>query len=158
VTASIGEADAAGVKVGQPATVSLVASGTTATGTVTSVALQSTTSNNVVQYPVTITLDQAPAGVRLGATATVAITTGSAQNTTLVSSSAVTTLGQRHTVTVLRGGQQSVVPVQVGLVGDNGTQILSGLNPGDTVVLPSVSTASGGGGFPFGGVGGGLGR
>jgi multidrug efflux pump subunit AcrA (membrane-fusion protein) len=70
----------------------------------------------------------------------------------------VTTLGQRHTVTVLRNGRTSVVPVQVGLVGDNGTQILSGLSPGDTVVLPSVSTANSGGGFPFGGVGGGLGR
>ena len=157
VIASIGEADAANVKVGQSATVTLVATGATATGTVTSVALQGTTSNNVVQYPVTITLDQTPDGARLGATATVSITTGSAENATLVSSSAVTTLGQRHTVTVLRGGQESVVPVRVGLVGDNGTQILSGLNPGDTVVLPSVSSASNGGGFPFG-VGGGLGR
>jgi multidrug efflux pump subunit AcrA (membrane-fusion protein) len=157
VTASIGEADAAAVKVGQTATVTLVATGATATGAVTSVALQGTTSNNVVQYPVTVTLDQAPDGARLGATATVSITTGSAENATLVSSSAVTTLGRRHTVTVLRGGQESVVPVQVGLVGDNGTQILSGLSAGDTVVLPSVSSASNGGGFPFG-VGGGLGR
>jgi hypothetical protein len=145
------------VKVGQSATVTLVATGATATGTVTSVALQSTTSNNVVEYPVTVTLDGPADGARLGATANVSITTGSADNATLVSSSAVTTLGQRHTVTVLRGGQATVVPVQIGLVGDNGTQILSGLSAGDTVVLPSVSTASSGGGFPFG-VGGGLGR
>jgi len=116
--------------------------------------LQSTTSNNVVQYPVTVTLDDPPAGVRLGASATVSITTGQADSTLLVTSSAVTTVGQRHTVTVLRGGQQSVVPVEVGLVGDNGTQIMSGLSAGDTVVLPSSSTTTGGG-FPgFGGVGG----
>ncbi len=75
-----------------------------------------------------------------------------------MTSSAVTTLGTRHTVTVLRGGQQTVVPVEVGLVGDNGTQILSGLAAGDTVVLPSVASASTGGGFPGVGVGGGLGR
>jgi hypothetical protein len=103
---------------------------------------------------VTVTLDSPPAGVRLGASATVSITTGQADSTLVVTSSAVTTIGQRHTVTVLRGGQQSVIPVQVGLVGDNGTQILSGLSAGDTVVLPSTTTTSGGG-FPgFGGVGG----
>lgn len=154
VTSSIGEADAADVKVGQTATVTLPASGDRATGKVTAVALQSTTSNNVVQYPVSVTLDDPPAGVRLGASATVSITTGQADSALVVTSSAVTSVGQRHTVTVLRDGQQSVVPVQVGLVGDNGTQIVSGLSAGDTVVLPSSSTTTGGG-FPgFGGVGG----
>ena len=59
MTANIGEADAANVKAGQSATVTFVAGGTTAPGTVTSVALQGTTSNNVVQYPVTVTLGQA---------------------------------------------------------------------------------------------------
>jgi HlyD family secretion protein len=154
VTANVGEADAADVKVGQSATVTLVATGRTATGTVTGIALQSVTSNNVVQYPVTVTLQDPPSGVRLGATATVSITTGSAADTLVVTSSAVTTLGQRHTVTVVKNGQQSVVPVQVGLVGDNGTQILSGLSSGDTVLLPSTATASTGGGFPGGGLGG----
>ena len=76
-----------------------------------------------------------------------------------MTSSAVTTLGTRHTVTVLRGAQQTVVPVEVGLVGDNGTQILSGLAAGAAVVLPSVASGLDGRRFPGSvGVGGGLGR
>ena len=107
-----------------------------------------------------MTLDQAPDGVRLGATATVAITTGSAEGATLVTSSAVTTLGHPpHGHACCAAASRRWCPVEVGLVGDNGTQILSGLAAGDTVVLPSVASASTGGGFPgVGGVGGGLGR
>jgi macrolide-specific efflux system membrane fusion protein len=62
-------------------------------------------------------------------------------------------------VTVVQGTQQTVVPVQVGLVGDNGTQILSGLTAGQTVLLPTTTSSGTGSGFPgLGGVGGGLGR
>jgi HlyD family secretion protein len=154
VTANIAEADAAAVKVGQDASVTFSATSTTVTGKVTQISLSSLTSNNVIQYPVTVTLQNVPSGVRLGATANVSITTGSADNALYVPSSAVTSLGQTHTVTVLRGTAQTVVPVQIGLVGDRGTQILNGLSAGDTVVLPTSTSTGTTGGFPrLGGLG-----
>lgn len=156
VTANIAEADAAAVKAGQDASVRFSATSTTATGKVTQVSLSSITTNNVIQYPVTITLSDMPSGVRLGATATVSITTGSVDDAVYVPSGAITSIGPTHTVTVLRDGASSVVPVEIGLVGDRGTQILRGLSAGDVLALPEASsTTSTGGGFPR--LGGGLG-
>jgi multidrug efflux pump subunit AcrA (membrane-fusion protein) len=162
VTANIAEADAASVKAGQEASVTFPATGTTAPGKVTEVALSSISSNNVIQYPVTVTLQNVPGSIRLGATATVSITTGSVDDALYVPSSAVTSVGRAHTVTVVRGSTQTVVPVQIGLVGDRGTQILGGLSAGDVVALPQTSSTSNSGGFPrlgggLGGLGGGRG-
>jgi hypothetical protein len=43
--------------------------------------------------------------------------------------------------------------VEIGLVGDTTTEITGGLNEGDTLVLPTVSTSTNNG-FPRGGGGG----
>jgi macrolide-specific efflux system membrane fusion protein len=152
----VAEADAANVHVGDRATVTFSALDRTAQGRVTSIDLQDTVSNNVVEYGVTVTLNGAPHQIRLGQTASVSIVTGVARNVLTVPSSAVTTTGNTSTVTVEENGQQSVRPVQVGFVGDSTTEITSGLSEGDVVV---VSTGTGGTGFTFpgGGVPGGFG-
>ena len=98
----------------------------------------------------------APRTIRLGQTASVSIVTGVARNVLTVPSSAVTTVGTTSTVTLLQNGQQSVRPVEVGLVGDSSTEIKSGLQAGDVVVL-ATGTASSGFTFPGGGVPGGFG-
>nr|WP_284291323.1 HlyD family efflux transporter periplasmic adaptor subunit [Angustibacter aerolatus] len=54
VSADVAEADIGDVTKGETAVVTLSASGETATAKVTSVALEGTTSDNVVQYPVTV--------------------------------------------------------------------------------------------------------
>jgi HlyD family secretion protein len=156
VTSMVAEADAANVHVGDRATVTFSALDRTAQGRVTSIDLQDTVSNNVVEYGVTVTLNGAPHQIRLGQTASVSIVTGVARNVLTVPSSAVTTTGNTSTVTVEENGQQSVRPVQVGFVGDSTTEITSGLSEGDVVV---VSTGTGGTGFTFpgGGVPGGFG-
>lgn len=148
VTANIAEADAASVKAGQDASVTFPAAGAAVTGKVTQISLSSITSNNVIQYPVTVTLQNVPVTVRLGASATVSITTGSVDDALYVPSGAVTSVGRTHTVTVVRDGTESVVQVRIGLVGDRGTQIVSGLSAGDVVVLPTASSTTTGGGFP----------
>jgi len=159
VTANIAEADAANIKVGQAATITFSATSTSATGTVTLVSPQSTVTNNVVLYPVTVSLDTAPEGVQIGATASISITTGSATDVLVAPSSAVTTLGSRHTVTVQKDGADTVVPVELGLVGNAGTEITSGVSEGDVLVLPTSTTitTTGGAGFPRLGAVGGLG-
>jgi hypothetical protein len=153
VTADVAEADAASVKIGQVAAVTFSATSTTVSGRVTAVALQGTTTSNVVEYPVTVALDSVPPTARPGASVSIVITTGSRSNVLALSSSAVTTLGNTHTVTVLRNGTKQVVPVTIGLVGNSTTQIVSGLSEGDVVVIPTTTTTSTTGGFP--GLGGG---
>jgi HlyD family secretion protein len=150
VTANIAEADAANVKLGQPATITFSATNTSTKGTVTLVSPTSTVTNNVVLYPVTVSLDSAPEGVKVGATASISITTGSAADVLVAPSSAVTTLGTRHTVTVRRNGVNTVVPVEIGLIGNSGTEITSGVSEGDELVLPTSTgtTTTNGGGFP----------
>lgn len=142
VTAQVAEADASAVKVGQSAQVTLPASGDVVDGTVTAVALQGTTTNNVVQYPVTVRLATVPDGVRLGASASVTITTGSRQGVLTVPTSAITTLGTTSTLTVLSGGRQSTVEVTKGLSGGSTTEVSGAIAAGDRVVLPSGSSGS----------------
>jgi multidrug resistance efflux pump len=152
VTADIAEADAAGIQLGQQATVTFPATNGSATGTVTQITPQSTVTNNVVLYPITVSLDTAPPGVKVGSTASLAITDGTATGVLEVPTAAITTVGTNHTVTVRRNGTDTVVPVGVGLTGATTTEITSGLAAGDVLVLPSpaATPASGapGAGFP----------
>jgi len=157
VTSKVAEADANSVKVGQQATVTFSAANVTANGTVTQLDVEDTVSNNVVEYGVTVSLDDPPAGLKLGQTASVSITTGTKADVLSVPTSAVTTVGTRHSVTVRKNGKDSVVQVQTGLTGDSTTEVTSGLSDGDVVVIPTSSGSTGGFTFPGGGPGGGLG-
>jgi len=159
VTTMVAEADAAKVQLGQKATVSFSALGSRANGSVTAIDLTQTISNNVVEYGVTVLLDSAPAGVRLGQTSSVSITTSTRDNVLSVPSSAITKSGPVSTVTVRKDGQDVVTSVVTGLVGDSGTEITSGLSEGDQVVISNSTVTGGTFTFPGGGgLGGGLGR
>lgn len=149
VTGAFSEADALKIKKGQAATVTLNAdSGKTIAAKVSAVDPQATTSNNVVQYGVTLALTSQPSGLRLGQTASVEVVTAKADDALYVPSTAVKTAGGGHTVTVLANGKQRTQTVQVGVTGDDSTQITSGLHAGEQVVLPTQS--SGSSGFPGG--------
>ena len=157
VKADVAEADISDVRVGQQATVTLSANDRQLTGTVTSIDTVQTVTNNVVEYGVTVTLTR-HAGVKLGQTSQVVITTGSKQSVVRVSSSALTTIGNQTTATVQRkDGSTTSVAVTTGLEGDSETEILSGLSAGDIVVLPQQASGNSGFTFPGAGVGGGLG-
>ena len=125
----VAEADAAKVKVGDHATVTFSALDETAEDASTSIDLEDTVSNNVVEYGVTVTLSGEPRGVRLGQTASVSIVTGVARN--VVDRPVVRGHDGRqhqHGPTLLENGQQIRSAGQVGLVGDSSTEITSGLH------------------------------
>jgi multidrug efflux pump subunit AcrA (membrane-fusion protein) len=169
VTADFAEADAVKVHPGQNVTTTFNALSTSTgsplsvTGTVESVAIDSTVSSNVVEYGVTVSLDNAPATLKVGQTADVTVEIASRDNVLAVPSTAVTTAGGTSTVTVLRNGTQQRTPVTVGLVGDNATEITGGLTAGEQIVLPTTTSTTTSNGVPgfrgpgAGGLGGGLG-
>ena len=89
------------------------------------------------------------------------MTTGTASNVLTVPSSAVTSAGGAHSVTVVADGKQTRTTVEIGLEGDQLTEITSGLTAGQTVVLATATGSTGTGNFPRGdfpggGLGGGL--
>jgi multidrug efflux pump subunit AcrA (membrane-fusion protein) len=154
VVSKVAEADASKVALGQPATITFSAAGKSAQGTVTAIDVQDTVTNNVVEYGVTVTLDTPDHSLKLGQTASVSITTGSRKNVLSVPSSAITKIGGLSTVTVRKDGADKVANVTVGLEGNDRTEIVSGVNAGDVVVLPSNSGLPSGFTFPTGGLGG----
>ena len=128
-----------------------------------------TTSSGVVQYTVTVALDNAASGVKPGMSANVTVTTAERRGVVNVANAAVTGSGSSATVQVVdSNGTERSVPVVAGLKGDSTTEIVSGLSTGQRVVVSSgVSTTGGGsgsigsrigggGGFSFPGAGGGI--
>ena len=151
------ESDVSKLKVGQEATVTFDAlPGVTADGKVTQIQPVAATSNNVVQYPVTISFSKVPKQVRLGQTTTVEVAVGQADDVVTVPSTAISTSGGTSTVTLLQNGRQVRTPVEVGVQGTALTEIKSGVSEGDQIV-PPVSTATTGGNLRggFGGFTGG---
>ena len=156
VSANFSETDTTSLRVGQRATVTLNAQpDVEISGKVIAIDETSTTVNQVVNYGVTIRLSDAPKNVRVGQTVVAQVVTGQAQDVLLVPSAAVTTAGGQSTVTVVQNGQQVSTPVEVGLEGDQFTEITSGLSEGDEVVIATATDTGGPGGFPGGGFPGG---
>jgi macrolide-specific efflux system membrane fusion protein len=117
-----------------------------------------------VTYATTITLASIPTGLRLGQTAAVAITTkSSAADALSVPAAAISTANGVSTVKVVgANGKVTPVTVTLGIVGNAGTQILTGLKAGQTVslgvVTPTTAGTTGTGRTGFGGGGGGFGN
>jgi len=166
VKANVAEIDVSKVKGGQDASVTVNAlPDTPIAAKVISADLTPTTTNNIVQFGVSLSLTQPPQGLRPGQSASVSITVARADNALAVPSAAVRTVSGASTVTVLSNGQEETRTVQVGVRSEALVQITSGLSDGDQVVLTLPSTSSGntggngrqggGGGGGFGGGGGG---
>ena len=94
-----------------------------------------TSSQGVVNFPVTVQLTGADAQVKPGMSAAVSIDVAKDSNVLLVPNQAVRSLGTQHTVTVLYQGQLIPVSVTVGISNDTMTEITGGqLKEGDAVV------------------------
>ena len=146
MTVAFSESDISKVAVNQPATVTLDAlSGVELAAHVSSISLVGTTSSSVVSYDATLTLNQNDSRVKPGMSASASVITGQASGVTLPNA-AVTGTGSLATVNVMKNGKSVPTQVVVGLRGDSRTQIISGLNAGDqvviTIALPSLNSSS----------------
>jgi macrolide-specific efflux system membrane fusion protein len=157
VTASVPEADATRLKVGQAAAVTWNAlTATRVDGTVASISPTSTTSGGVVSYPIVVTLASVPEKAKLGQTVALKVTVAQVEDAIYVPAAAVKTAGGLATVTVVSNGVQTTRTVQIGLEGDTYTQITQGLTVGEQVVIATVTSTTnnqfpGGFGGPAGG-------
>jgi membrane fusion protein, macrolide-specific efflux system len=141
--ANVSESDVSKLKGDQAATVTVNAMQTQPIqAKVAQVDLTPTTSNNVVQYGVTLTLTTPPAGLRPGQSASVEITVAGATNVLAVPAAAVQTVNGASSVQVMENGAETRKTVEVGVRGDQYVEIKSGLTAGEEVVLPPVTTST----------------
>jgi len=143
VKAGFSETDAAKLKVGMPASVTLAAlPGQGLAAHLFSIDSTATVVSNVVTYNAVLLLDDTVGGIKPGMTAAVTVVTAEKDGVVHVPTAAVRGQGANATVSVLKGGVQTTTPVVVGLRGDDAVEIVSGLAAGDPVVVSSGVTAT----------------
>ena len=183
VVLSVDEVDVGNLAPGQSSTITLEAWPTTEiAGKVVSIApAPKTTTGAIVSYEVHLSLGDTNLAVRDGMTANATIVVSSKDGVLVVPNQAITpdrTAGKYYVNRVLTGpdGAQTTekVEVTVGLKDDNNTEITSGLQAGDKLLIGTLASSSqtttrtgtaqaggangrssGGGGLPFFGGGGG---
>lgn len=155
VSASFAEADAARVNVGDSATVTFAALGDeTVEATVVSIDPVATTGTNaLVTYGIRVALIDAPTTVREGMTASVTITVANVRGVLVLPQSVIIERGGEAFVQVpAEDGTSTEVPVTLGLKGDRGVEVTSGVSAGDVVIVPETDTSASSGDFPQGGI------
>ncbi|MBI5669378.1 MAG: HlyD family efflux transporter periplasmic adaptor subunit [Chloroflexi bacterium] len=138
VDVAVDETDIVDVQPGQAVTLALDAlPGETITGTVTRVAARPVRAGQLVTYTVRVTLDAARQPLRAGMTATATIVVNELRDVLVLPNRFIRLdrATQQAYVTVERGGQYAEVAVQLGLRNETDSQIVSGLEAGQAIVL-----------------------
>ena len=135
----VDETDIGQIKLGQKASFTVDAyADKTFTGKVSSVSRSATTSSNVVYYPVYVDVDDASGLLYPTMTARTTIYIGESKDVLVVPASAIKEeKGKKYVQTMVDGKVQNAT-VQTGLSDDEKVEIVSGLNAGDQVVLPTA--------------------
>jgi macrolide-specific efflux system membrane fusion protein len=140
-TAQVAEADVPRIAIGQAAIVTVTAVGATATGKVTSLASNgSSTGGGVVSFGVIITLADVPKGARPGMSAQVAVTIAEAEDVLAIPSVALEgSAGNYRTQVMGANGQPESRAISVGLITGDLVEVRDGLQLGDVVVTGTAS-------------------
>jgi HlyD family secretion protein len=137
IVAPFAETDAALVQPDQPVQVTFDAiPDLTRSGRVVSIAPTGTDIRGVTSYYAVIVLNELDPRLRDGLTASANVVVDHRDDTLAVPNAALTQSGRSGTVTVLEAdGSQRQVQVELGLVGDSVTQVVSGLREGQRVLV-----------------------
>lgn len=141
---TVGESDIAKLKMNQVATVSVDAAGLgqRLTGKVTGIDPVATISQGVPVYGIDIQIDLPDPAVRPGMSGTASVIVASAQGVLTLPNLAIRTTNGQRVVQLMRNGQPEEAQVTFGISNDTVTEIRSGLNEGDIVVIPAARTAT----------------
>ena len=137
VSATLSSSQVAEVHRGQQVTVSPAGWTSSLTGTVSQVGLLADSSGN---HTLTVVVESQRT-VAEGSTASLAIVIGTAHGAVTVPTSAVTKLGERAVVQVVKGSTVTRTVVTLGVVGPRRTSITSGLKTGAKVVIADLGAA-----------------
>lgn len=145
ISVDVDETDVRELSVGQIASITLDAlPSTRLTGRVTRLSPAATLQNSVVTYIARVSLDPTDAPLRAGMSANVAITVARRDNAVLLSNRGIQVdrdTGQKYVLRLV-GGKAERLDVRTGIRDDFNTEILSGLQPGDEVVIVSAAAAA----------------
>lgn len=155
---SLNEIDVAKIKVGQKSTLTFDAvEGISITGEVSDLDAIGTVSQGVVTYKVRIGFDTQDERVKPGMTVSASIITDAKQDVLLAPNAAVKSSGELYYVEVLDSAltknaknNEGIVSknlptkkqVEVGLINDSSTEIVSGLNEGDQIIVRTSTGVS----------------
>lgn len=163
IEANVSASDVTSLKKGLQSEITPTGGGDVVYGTVAEVGvIAGAADSGAAQFPVTIQITGTPTGLYPGATATVAITTKQATDVLTVPSQALRSEDDGSTyVYVVAGEDRTKATVTLGESYGTQTEVLSGLNEGDTVEVLSFTRPAGSGttrtndgaGFPGGGIG-----
>ncbi|MBV9313572.1 MAG: hypothetical protein JO100_07400 [Pseudonocardia sp.] len=116
-------------------------------GTVLTVAPSGTAISGVTNYYATIVINETDPRLHDGQTTEANVLTSHLDNVLSVPNAAVIKQGGRTFVnTPGPDGKPVLTPFQAGMVGDDRTQVLSGLTEGQPIILPQTTPRTGGGG------------
>ncbi len=140
-TLSLTESDIVKIKSGQKVTLTMEAfENTTFTGKVLSVDVSGSTNSGVTSYSVVVLLDNTDKEIYTGMTVSANIITSSKSDIIIIPSAAIDTANNGiSTVRTLNNGVLNTVTVTVGSTNNSETEILSGLNVGDTIITTSAA-------------------
>lgn len=141
IVADLSEIDVAAVELGQEVELRFDAlPDQVFQGHVARLAATGTVVQGVVNYPVTIHLDEPVAAIRPGMSANASIIIDRRDNVLLVPNRTIRSQGGQYMVRVLRNGLPVDTPVQLGLSGDINSEVLGDtLKEGDTLIVHSAS-------------------
>lgn len=140
VSLNLTQIDAPKVKAGNKATLTFDAlPDKTFTGEVVSVDTIGSVSSGVTTYPAIIKLDSIIEGLLPNMSATASIITQTKDNVLLVTTTAIQTQDGSHTLRFMKNKQVTSIPVEIGIANDTQTEIVSGINEGDTVVTSVIN-------------------
>jgi RND family efflux transporter MFP subunit len=137
----IDELDVASVKLGQAANITLDAlPNEQVTGSVTFISPISTVRAGIVSYATTITLENPSAELKDGMSATAEVVVERRDNVLLIPNAVIRGTLENPKVVVLIDGQQEERQITLGLSDGFNTEVLSGLEDGEEVVVPAPTS------------------
>jgi macrolide-specific efflux system membrane fusion protein len=144
----IDELNIASVKLGQSANITLDAlPDEQVTGSVAFISPMGTVLAGIVSYATTITLENPSAELKDGMSATAEVVVERRDNVLLIPNTVIQGNVQNPTVEVLLNGNKEQRQVTLGLSDGIDTEVLSGLEEGEKVVVPESTSVQQSGGF-----------
>ncbi|MCR4334481.1 MAG: efflux RND transporter periplasmic adaptor subunit [Patescibacteria group bacterium] len=140
---SLNELDVAKIKLGNKSILSFDAvQDLSITGEVTEIDTIGTVTQGVVTYSVQITFDTQDERIKSGMSVSASIISDSRQDVLKVPNSAIKTSRGISSVQMLINNVPSNIPVTVGISNDTESEIISGINEGDSIIIRTVNSSS----------------